>query len=41
MQSNKTIQATETLLINTGNIIKCKQLTKQLFDTLADEVRDL
>ncbi|XP_022690067.1 glutamate--cysteine ligase regulatory subunit-like isoform X4 [Varroa jacobsoni] len=38
MQSNKTIQATETLLINTGNIIKCKQLTKQLFDTLADEV---
>ncbi|XP_022656215.1 glutamate--cysteine ligase regulatory subunit-like isoform X2 [Varroa jacobsoni] len=38
MQSNKTIQATETLLINTGNIIKCKQLTKQLFDTLADEM---
>ncbi|OQR79573.1 hypothetical protein BIW11_02540 [Tropilaelaps mercedesae] len=37
MQTFKNVHAADTLLIDTGNIIKCKQLTKQLFDSLEDE----
>lgn len=32
------IHADETIVLDTGNIIKCKQLTKQDFETLSDEV---
>lgn len=32
------IGAMETMVLDSGNIIKCKQLTKQVFESLADEM---
>jgi len=32
------IQAAESIVLDTGNIIKCKQLTKKVFETLSDEM---
>lgn len=32
------IQAHQSIILDTGNIIKCKQLTKKVFETLSDEM---
>jgi glutamate--cysteine ligase regulatory subunit len=32
------VSALNVMLVDSGNIIKCKQLTKQLYDSLADEM---